>query len=180
MSPINKQKFSKLLLNITNSLTTCASLEETLTRLIEITTTTINADRGTIFINDPHSGELYSRIAEGNYKREIRMLNTKGIAGWSFTNDTPIIIKNAAKDKRFNKKIDEQTGYITRNMICCPIHSLTGEKIGVAQILNKHKGSFTKHDLDLLSEMTQQAAATLQHNIMIEQLDDAKSKSLNF
>ena len=34
-------------------------------------TTTIDADRGTIFLNDERTGELYSRVAQGNFRREI-------------------------------------------------------------------------------------------------------------
>ena len=139
------QQFSELLLKLTNDLAASTSLDEALERLVEITTTTINADRGTIFLNDERTGELYSRVAQGNFKREIRMLNNRGVAGWSFINNESVIIKDVYQDKRFNKEVDERTGYTTKSMICCPIYSLKGEKIGVAQILNKNKGNFTKN-----------------------------------
>ena len=101
------QQFSELLLKLTHDLSLSSSLEETLERLIEVTTTTLNADRGTIFLNDTKTSELYSRVAQGNLNREIRMLNDQGIAGYSYINNESLIVKNAYKDKRFNKEVDE-------------------------------------------------------------------------
>ena len=126
MNKEQTQQFSELLLKLTNDLAVSTTLDEALERLVEITTTTINADRGTIFLNDERTGELYSRVAQGNFRREIRMLNNRGVAGWSFMNNESVIIKDAYKDKRFNKEVDESTGYTTKNMICCPIYSLKG------------------------------------------------------
>ena len=180
MNKEQTQQFSELLLKLTNDLAVSTTLDEALERLVEITTTTINADRGTIFLNDERTGELYSRVAQGNFRREIRMLNNRGVAGWSFMNNESVIIKDAYKDKRFNKEVDESTGYTTKNMICCPIYSLKGEKIGVAQILNKNKGSFSKNDLEVLETMTRQAATTLQNNVIIEEIEASRKQELEF
>ena len=65
-------------------------------------------------------------------------------------------------------------------MICCPIYSLKGEKIGVAQILNKNKGSFSKNDLEVLETMTRQAATTLQNNVIIEEIEASRKQELEF
>ncbi len=180
MAKKQTDQFSELLLKLTNDLAVSTSLDDALERLVEITTTAINADRGTIFLNDERTGELYSRIAQGNFRREIRMLNNKGVAGWSFINAESIIIKDAYKDKRFNKEVDESTGYKTKSMICCPIFSLKGEKIGVAQILNKQKGVFSQNDLNMLETMTKQAATTLQNNVIIEEIEASRKQELEF
>ena len=71
-------RFSDMLLQVTTDLAKTKSLDEALEVLVKITTSTIGAERGTIFLNDPATGELYSRIAQGNFRREIRILNTKG------------------------------------------------------------------------------------------------------
>jgi hypothetical protein len=36
-------------------------------------------------MNDAATNELYSRIAQGNIQREIRILNTSGVAGHVFS-----------------------------------------------------------------------------------------------
>ena len=65
-------------------------------------------------------------------------------------------------------------------MICCPIYTLKGEKIGVAQMLNKRKNVFSKQDLELLQIMTKQAAATLQNNVISEEIESARKQELEF
>ena len=51
---------------------------------IEAITTATAADRGTIFLNDPETQELYSCQTLGGLNREIRLLNDRGIAGHVF------------------------------------------------------------------------------------------------
>ena len=103
------ERFGKMLLQVTNDLAKTKSLDEALETLVNITTSSIGAERGTIFLNDKTTGELYSRVAQGNFRREIRILNTKGVAGWVFTRNEGVVIHDAYKDERFNKAVDVRT-----------------------------------------------------------------------
>ena len=47
------------------------------------------------------------------------------------------------KDPRFNKAIDEQTGYTTKTILCMPI-TIRGQVIGVVEMVNKATGVFTR------------------------------------
>ena len=78
------ERFSDMLLQVTTDLAKTKSLDEALETLVKITTSTIGAERGTIFLNDASTGELYSRIAQGNFRREIRILNSKVLPGGCF------------------------------------------------------------------------------------------------
>ena len=131
------ERFSDMLLQVTTDLAKTKSLDEALETLVKITTSTIGAERGTIFLNDASTGELYSRIAQGNFRREIRILNSKGVAGWVFTKNQGVIIHDAYKDERFNKAVDVRTGFRTKSILCAPLRTIAGEEIGVSQILNK-------------------------------------------
>ncbi|MCX7634591.1 MAG: hypothetical protein N2Z74_02465, partial [Syntrophales bacterium] len=51
---------AELLLNVSRTMASFEKLDEMLKYLVEITTREIGADRGTIFLNDPDTGELYS------------------------------------------------------------------------------------------------------------------------
>ena len=102
------ENLARLLLKITNAVSLANNLDEAFEKLVTITTSKLKADRGTIFLNDAQSGELYSRVAQGHFRREIRIMNNSGVAGWVFQNDESAIIKSAYKDKRFNKEIDER------------------------------------------------------------------------
>ena len=125
-----------LLLDVSKSVAALNSLDEILNCLIEMAREHINADRGSIFLNDPITNELYSRVAQGNLSREIRIMNNSGLAGASFINNEALIINNVLQDPRFNETIDQQTGYQTKNMICVPIHNTRDDLIGVVQLLN--------------------------------------------
>ncbi|MEO7726182.1 MAG: adenylate/guanylate cyclase domain-containing protein, partial [Burkholderiales bacterium] len=145
-----------------------------------VTTTELNAERGTLFLNDSETNELYSRVAQGNSHREIRLLNNSGIAGYVFTAGEGVIIDDAYADARFNRTIDEQTGFITRSILCVPIRTAKGETIGVAQVLNKQKGSFSKGDLKLLVAMTTQGTLALQSAQFIERMKAIRKQELEF
>ena len=100
-------------------------------------------------------------------------MNTKGVAGWVFTHEGAII-PDAYKDDRFNKAVDVRTGFRTKSILCAPLRTVNGEKIGVSQILNKIDGEFTQDDLEMLEAMTEQAAIAIQGNIIVEQVEAAR------
>ena len=113
--------FAELLLGITQKLSGVGSLDEVLAAMVEATTRELDAERGSLFLNDPESGELYSRFAQGSHQREIRLLSTSGIAGHVFTTGEAQIVHDAYADPRFNPTNDEQTGFKTRNLMCVPV-----------------------------------------------------------
>lgn len=170
----------QLLLKLTRKISGISNLKDVLTIIIDEAVEEIEADRGTLFLNDPFTGELYSRIAQGNLSREIRILNSSGIAGAIFHSGEGEIIHDAYSDPRFNASIDEQTGYHTKNVVCAPVKTMRGDTIGVVQILNKKKGRFTKEDLNTISAITEQAAMTLQNIQGQEQMAKARAKEMDF
>jgi adenylate cyclase len=171
---------AELLLEVSRRMAEYDSLNDVLNALVEMTTTQLNAARGTLFLNDPATNELYSRVALGNIQREIRMLNTSGIAGYVFTSGEPLIIHDAYSDTRFNRSIDEQTGFATENILCIPIKTIKDEVIGVAQVLNKRKGKFTTHDLHLLQAMISQGTLALQSAQFIERMKLRHKQEMEF
>jgi adenylate cyclase len=171
---------AELLLEVSRRMAEYDSLSDVLNALVEMTTTQLNAARGTLFLNDPATNELYSRVALGNIQREIRMLNTSGIAGYVFTSGEPLIIHDAYSDTRFNRSIDEQTGFATENILCIPIKTIKDEVIGVAQVLNKRKGKFTTHDLHLLQAMISQGTLALQSAQFIERMKLRHKQEMEF
>ncbi len=173
-------RFAELLLSISQKMLGMDSLDEVLIGLVEVTTTELSAERGTLFLNDAETNELYSRVAQGNFHREIRLLNNSGIAGHVFTSGEGVIIDDAYADPRFNRTIDERTGFVTRSILCVPIRTAKGDVIGVAQALNKQKGGFTKSDLKLLVAMTTQGTLALQNAQFIERMKAIRKQELEF
>ncbi len=170
----------ELLLDLTRKAASIESLDPLLEMIVNTASEEIGADRGTLFLNDPSTGELYSRVAQGNVNREIRLLNDRGVAGYVFQHGEGLIIRDAYADKRFDRSIDEQTGYRTKNILCVPIRTMKGDLIGVAQVLNKLPRGFTKGDQELLEAMTTQAALVLQHAMFIESVQKAREQEMAF
>lgn len=168
------------LLKLSNQMSAYGNLDDVLNAFVEIATRELNAERGTVFLNDPTTNELYSRVAQGHLRHEIRILNSSGIAGSVFTAQESLIILDPYADQRFNQTIDEQTGFETRSILCVPIRAGNGKVIGVAQLLNKQKGRFTKVDLTLLEKMTTQASLALQNAQFIESMQAIRAKEVEF
>src|SRR5207244_3253572 len=91
------------------------SLDVLLERLIEVITEALAADRSTLYLFDAETNELFSRVAQGGLRNEIRFPSHLGIAGTVFTTGQAIIIPDAYADARFNQEVDRRTGYRTRN-----------------------------------------------------------------
>ncbi|MDP2679408.1 MAG: GAF domain-containing protein [Rhodoferax sp.] len=176
----SRLKLVELLLEVSRQMAAYDSLDDVLRALVEMTTTALGAERGTLFLNDEQTNELYSRVAQGNIKREIRLLNTSGIAGYVFTSGESVLIADPYSDPRFNRSVDEQTGFVTRNILCAPIRTVKGEIIGVAQTLNKVTGVFSKHDLTVLEAMTTQGTLALQSAVFIERMHAVRKQEMEF
>jgi adenylate cyclase len=169
-----------LLLQIATKVAAAETLEQLLSYIVEVSVQQTGSERGTLFLNDEKTNELYSRVAQGVGFREIRILNDSGIAGHVFHTCEGIIIDDAYTDPRFNRTIDADTGYVTRNLLCAPILTPAREVIGVLQVLNKKDGPFDREDLELLTSMTAQCAMTLRSAQVMERMLAARQEELKF
>jgi cAMP and cAMP-inhibited cGMP 3',5'-cyclic phosphodiesterase 10 len=68
-----------------------------------------------------------------------------GIAGQVATTGGILNIPDAYKDERFNRGVDQVTGYVTKTILCMPVF-IRSTIIGVVQMVNKKRGLFTKED----------------------------------
>lgn len=176
-----KLRQMEVLLNVSRRVAAVDSLDEILKTLVEITTDELDADRGTLFLNDPLTDELYSRVAQGSFQREIRILNDSGVAGAVFQDGEGLVIDDAYADERFNRTVDEATGYRTKTIVAAPVRTVKGEVIGVIQILNKNNDqTFSADDLELLEAMTTQAAVALQSRQYVERMQKTREQEMHF
>lgn len=171
---------AEILLNISQTMAAYETLDEMLEVLVDIIIEEVNAERGTIFLHDKETDELYSRVARGSVQREIRLLEKNGVAGHVFTTGEGMIVLDAYQNKHFDRSIDEKTGYVTKSILCAPIRTVKGDIIGVAQALNKRQGSFTEDDLALLIAMTTQAAVALQTIQFVEKIKKSRDQEMEF
>lgn len=120
------------------------SLETMLEQILEAFTLKIGqvlqADRTTIFLVDREKQQLWSKVAqdENGKALELRLPIDAGIAGQVAQTGECLNIPDAYRHPLFNKDIDRETGYCTRNILCMPIFSTKGDRVvAVVQLLNK-------------------------------------------
>jgi len=143
--------------------------------LVREAPTVMNAERATIFLADYDSEELYSHTAVGVRHDQIRIPWNSGIAGWVFTHEESLNIVDTYSDPRFNREVDPQTGFRTKNLLCVPLRSPGGPVIGVFQVLNKRAGVFTPTDQEILEILSSQAARSINQAMEWDRLRERAS-----
>lgn len=140
-----------ILLEISKRINSKTDIDILLESVIDVLTETLNSERATLFLLDKNKGEIWSRIGTRIKNKEIRFPAGKGIAGWVIETGSSQIIDDAYYHPKFIKDIDNQTGFITKNILCVPIRNLQGEVVGAFEMLNKKTGAFNKEDEDFLN-----------------------------
>jgi len=146
-----------------HKIATVVEVDNLLQLIADETKQLLKAERCTLFLLDKEKDELWSKIAHGMEKEEIRFPSDKGLAGYVITTGETTNIKDAYADPRFNPEVDKKTGYRTKSILCQPLKNQLGEIIGVFQVLNKKKGYFTQRDQDLLQIFSAQAASAIEN-----------------
>ncbi len=151
------------LLQVGRTIAVETNIDSLLTIIAQQIQQALEADRCTVFLLDDEHNELWSKVALGLEIKEIRFASNKGLAGHVAMTGETINIKNAYESEYFNKDIDLQTGYKTKNILCMPIRNLSHQIVGVFQVLNKFDGDFTQKDEDLLIAIGSSAGIALEN-----------------
>jgi adenylate cyclase len=159
-----------LLLDVMRSLSSELELDTLLDAIMARTTEAMRADRSTLFLVDAKRRELWSKVAQGMERAEIRFPMHVGIAGHVASTGETLNIPDAYHEPRFNKDVDRLSGYRTRTILCMPLRNATGSVIGVMQCLNKADGVFTSEDENLLGALCSQAAIALENARLFEEV----------
>lgn len=149
------------LLDVAKVMSLTKDLDQLLNLIAENVTHALGSERCSIFLVDEKTGEIWSRVAMGA-QNEIRFPKGAGIVGTCIDTGQTINIPDAYADSRFNQKVDRDTGYRTRNLICVPLHNIHGNVIGACEALNKHKGAFNLADEQYLLAFGSQAAVAIE------------------
>jgi Nif-specific regulatory protein len=156
-----------VLLSVGDLLRREVDVDTILAKIIDLIVGAMDADRGTIYLVDPKSGEIYSKVAHLPELAEIRLAPGQGVAGQVARTGVAVNLPDASTDQRHFREIDRRTGYRTRSLLAVPVREQTpngtGRVIGVLQVLNK-KGNaktFNAGDEATLSELATQVSAAL-------------------
>jgi len=156
---------------VARALTAVEDLDLLLELVAEKVTALLEADRTSIYLLDVESGQLWSRVVQGDEVSEIRLRPGEGVAGWVAQSGRKLNLKDAYQDERFNPQIDRLSGYRTRSLLSAPLLGNQGQVLGVVQALNKKDGShFTPEDEQLLDAICSQVAVAVENTQLVLKL----------
>ena len=153
-----------LLFEATRLLNSTLDLAELLELILKIARTEVKADRGSVFLVDRKTSELWSIVASGLDHQEIRVPMGRGVAGKVAHSGESINVADAYSLPYFDPSYDKKFGYTTRSLMCLPIRHHDGQIVGVIQLLNKAGApQFTKDDEDFLNKLSGHMAMALEN-----------------
>ncbi len=157
----------KAILDVAKAMISERDLDSLLQLILREAAKVVDADRGSLFLLDAETGELWTKIAQGiEAGQEIRIPRGVGLAGHVALSGEIVNLADAYDDPRFNREVDKDTGYRTHALLCVPMKNMRGEVVGVLQALNKHSGAFSADDADLLMTLGGQAAAAIENALL--------------
>jgi two-component system NtrC family sensor kinase len=138
-------------------------------------------EAGALLLLDEETQELEfvtSWLGNQEPLRGIRLKIGQGIAGQVALTQEPALVNDAYNDDRFYTQVDQETGFVTRSILCAPI-LVHDQCIGVIELLNKVDGPFTPHDVERLTNIARPIAISLENANLYQkarELNEAKSR----
>ena len=169
----------RLFYQIGQKLASSLDLQQVLREIIELTTVVLNAEAATLFLLDEERHELVFAIPTGEkgaLLQEFRIPADQGVAGWVVATGQPALINDVRSDPRFLHEVDNETGFVTRNLLCVPLQ-YQGRIIGALETLNKHSPrGFTNEDLQWLTTLATHAAVAVENARLYESLRQERDR----
>ncbi|XP_076053728.1 putative 3',5'-cyclic phosphodiesterase pde-5 isoform X1 [Oratosquilla oratoria] len=181
-----QRKLNDFILSVVKSIfQDMVSMDTLIMKVMNFAQKLVNADRASLFLVDSKNRELFARIFDmGNTfdenkppqaSKEIRFSIGTGIAGIVAQTGEVLSISDAYSDPRFNRHVDQQTGYVTKSILCMPIF-IRGNVIGVMQMVNKKQGNFTKEDEESFEMFAVYCGLALHHAKLYDKIRRSEQK----
>ena len=154
------------LVEASHSLHSTLDQEELLGILLDTASKAVDAERGTVYLMSKDGREIWSQVASGAERIEIRLPLGRGIAGTVAKTGETIRIDDPYSDPRFDPSTDKRLGFRTRSILCAPIKNRKGGIVGVFQLLNRREGHFELADIEYLDALSVHAALAIENAIL--------------
>lgn len=168
-------KTNEVMYRISTALDSYEKLEDLIALVNREIKELIAVEGAFILLADPSGNDLYFfsaqyRNPESEKQFEkIRFPSDQGVSGHVFQTGRPMIIPDVSQCPFFLRRVDEETGMITKNMMSVPIR-LKDRIIGVVSLVNKHLGDFDDTDIELLGMVTGSIALPIENTRIHEEL----------
>ena len=126
-----------------------------MTQLMERVYHYLHGEAISIFMLERATNELVCKYSSGPVGQQVfglRIPVGQGVVGWVVKYEEDLIVPSTDLDPRFYSGVDEQTGFVTRSILCVPMFQ-AGQVIGAIEVMNKTTGHFNDDDVLLLQEV---------------------------
>lgn len=139
------------------------TLRLAVTRIAEF----MQAEAASLFLLDPTSGLLECRICVGPVDiGGLKLAIAQGVVGRCVAEQATQIVRDAQRDPRVHARVDAETGFVTRSILCAPLATAQGV-IGALEVINRRDGRlFDETDAELLRLIAAPAALAI-HNAQL-------------
>lgn len=130
----------------------------------------VHADRCSLWLIDEERNELWTKVAHG--VKELRIPLSAGFVGYSLKTGEPVLVEDAYRDSRFDRRSDLKNNYHTTSVMTIPLES-DDRVMGVFQAINKIGDNvfFSKKDLERLKLISVYSAKTIESAVRAEKLE---------
>ncbi|MBT4290237.1 MAG: HD domain-containing protein [Deltaproteobacteria bacterium] len=137
--------------------------------IIEKATDAMSAERTSLYMIDWEKNEIWTRVAQD--VKPIRLPMGAGISGKVAENGEIINVADAWKLDYFNRDFDIKNNFRTKSVLCAPITSRNGKRLGVLQVINKkNKIRFDDEDEAYINSLSAQIGIALENSFLHEEL----------
>jgi len=157
-------------LNISSMIAQALDLRDVLEAILYFCMESFGVEAASVLLLDYEKKNFRFYSAEGPAKPVLLMASfpaDHGLAGAVLASQQAEVINDVQNDPRFFKRFDQESGFVTRNMIAIPL-TAGEEKIGVLQILNKFEGDFHGEELVFLQTIAEEIAFAVRNAKLFE------------
>jgi transcriptional regulator with GAF, ATPase, and Fis domain len=128
----------------------------------------MDAERCSIFVHEPGTDLIWLKYGTGLREKEIMPPKEGSIVGNAISSGQCIIKNEFDFHSGYHAYVSSKTKFITRNLICAPIKSLSGHGItGAIEVLNKTgRKKFSREDEKLLLEIASYLSMALEYILL--------------
>ncbi|MBS0569403.1 MAG: SpoIIE family protein phosphatase [Proteobacteria bacterium] len=164
----------RFLAELSQALAVSLDLRQTLQMAVTRIADFMQAEAASLFLLD-HAGLIECRICVGPVDiTGLKLAMGQGVVGRCVAENATQIVRDAGKDARVNVRVDAETGFVTRSILCAPLANAHGP-FGALEVINRRDGSlFDDADAEILRLAAAPAAlaignAQLAHGLVQQQ-----------
>jgi GAF domain len=158
-------------MTVSSLVSQCLDPRELMEAVLNVIMEVVSAEAASVLLLDEDRANFQFYSIEGPAKQCLMGVTfpaDRGIAGSILQAQRSEVINDAQRDPRFFKRVDSESGFVTKNLIAIPL-TAGEEKIGVMQVLNKSRsGLFTDEERLLLDSLAEEIAFAIRNAKLFE------------